>query len=206
MVCREYCHSQADAKRSFTPTTFVLQAYVNNLLGPLDMINGFYDIEGISSRPNVSEEIPTTFVGETARTLIIYSGGHTVLPDAADEYLQHRQLFQFITAQKPPWKQSRTLQGKMGEYITTMRKTGDTYLVGSATNEKGRTLSIDLDFLENGTYHATIYRDAPDAHYKKNKEAYRINHRTVSAEDTIEAPLAPGGGHCIMLEPVQEKK
>lgn len=111
-----------------------------------------------------------------------------------------------VSGQKPPWTQSRTLQGEMSEYITTMRKTGDTYLVASATNEKGRTLDIDLNFLDDGRYNATIYRDAPDAHYKKNKEAYRINHRTVTAGDTIQAPLAPGGGHCIMLEPVHEEK
>jgi len=203
---REYCHSQADGHRSFTPSTFILQAYVNNLMGPIDMINGYFALEGISSRPNVWEGIPSTIIAETARTLIIYSGGMTVIPYAADAYREHLELFEFIAAQKPPWKESRTLQGEMGKYITTMRRTGKTYLVASATNEEERTVEIDLVFLGNGTYDATIYRDAADAHYKKNKEDYSINHRTVTSKDTIKAPLAPGGGHCIMLEPVEEGK
>jgi alpha-glucosidase len=134
--------------------------------------------------------------------LIVFSG-LTVLPDSADSYREHRRLFEFIAAQKMPWVESRTLAGEIGRYIVMMRKTGDTYLVASATNEEARQLNIPLDFLGPGTYQAVLYEDAPDAHYLNNREAYRVREQKVTAGDVIEAHLAPGGGHCIKLTPVR---
>jgi alpha-glucosidase len=64
-------------------------------------------------------------------------------------------------------------------------------------------LRIKLDFLDPGQqYSVTLYEDAPESHYVENREAYRIRHSQVRRNDTLEAPMAPGGGHCIYLEPM----
>ncbi len=34
--------------------------------------------------------------------------------------------------------------------------------------------------------------------------AYAVGHREVTAGDTVEAQLAPGGGHCLMIRPASE--
>ena len=168
-------------------------------MGPIDMDNGMFDLKSSKKdRPRVFAEVPSTIVAEAARTLIIYSG-LTVIPDAADSYRRHPELFEFIAAQKQPWKESRTLAGEMGEYITTMRRTGDTYLVASATNEAARTIEIPLGFLPEGRFEALILEDGPGAHYLKNREEYTVKRRTVTAGDVIEANLAPGGGHCVLI-------
>jgi len=200
-LTREFCHSQSDARRAFSPGTFCLQVYVNMLAGPIDMCNGLFDLtHSRKQRPKVFQQVHSTIVAETARTLITFSG-LTVLPDSADAYRAHPALFAFIAAQKMPWDESRTLAGAIGEYIVVMRRTGETYLVASATNEDARTLRIGLDFLGQGAYRATLCEDAPDAHYKRNREAYRVRRRDVTASDAVEARLAPGGGHCMMLVP-----
>jgi len=200
-LTREFCHAQSDALKAFVPKTFVTAAFVNGLAGPIDMSNGMFDLNhSLDQRPRVLEEIPSTIVAEAARSLIVFTGLN-VLPDSADSYRKHLELFGFIAAQKMPWTESKTLQGEIGEYIVTMRQTGETFLVGSATDEHGRTLSIPLDFLGEGEYEATLYEDAPDAHYLKNREAYSIRHLTVTAKSVIQAKLAPGGGHCIKLVP-----
>ncbi len=198
---REYCHAQSDAKRSFSPGTFILQAYVNNLMGPIDMDNGMFDLNNaMAPRPRVFAQVYSTIVAEAARTLIIYSG-LTVIPDAAGFYRKHGELFGFIAAQKQPWRESRTLAGEMGEYIVTMRRTGDTFLVAAATDEEARTVGIPLDFLPDGEYATVIHRDAADAHYKTNREAYETEKRAATAKDTIEAAMAPGGGFCMTIRP-----
>jgi len=200
-LTREFCHSQSDAKRAFTPGTFCLQVYVNVLAGPVDMCNGLLDLtHSLAQRPKIFKQVDSTIVAEAARTLIVFSG-LTVVPDSADAYRAHPDLFAFIAAQQMPWDESRTLAGAIGESIVVMRRTGDTVLVASATNEEARTLRIPLDFLGPGTYRATLCEDAPDAHYQRNREAYRVRRREVTASDTIEARLAPGGGHCMMLVP-----
>ena len=202
-LTREFCHSQSDAKRAFTPSTFLLQVAVNMLAGPVDMCNGLLDLtHSLEQRPKIFQQVDATITAEAARTLLVFSG-LTVVPDSADAYRRHPDLFAFIAAQKMPWDESRTLAGEIGQYIVMMRRTGETFLVASATNEEARALRIPLDFLGPGTYRATLCEDAPDAHYQTNREAYRVRRLDVTAGDVIEARLAPGGGHCITLVPAK---
>ncbi|MFC1498885.1 glycoside hydrolase family 97 C-terminal domain-containing protein, partial [Verrucomicrobiota bacterium] len=119
----------------------------------------------------------------------------------ADAYREHPELFSFISSQKMPWKQSKTLAGEIGEYIVVARKSAeDVWLVGSATSEEKREIRIPLDFLDAGEYTASIFEDAADAHYTDNREAYTKRVQKVTAKDVITAKLAPGGGHCMILK------
>ncbi|MCK4999923.1 MAG: glycoside hydrolase family 97 catalytic domain-containing protein [Anaerohalosphaera sp.] len=201
-VTREFCHSQSDAKSVFVPRTFVTAVYVNMLAGPLDMCNGLFDLENsFEQRPKIFAEVPSTIVAETARTLITFSG-LTVIPDSADSYKKHPELFDFIASQKMPWQQSKTLAGEIGEYIVMTRRNGDAVFIASATNENARTIKLPLDFLAAGTYQATMLEDADDTHYLTNRQAYKVRSVIVRSGDIIEIKMAPGGGHCIKLTPV----
>ena len=58
-----------------------------------------------------------------------------------------------------------------------------------------------MNFLDPGkTYEATIYRDADDAHYKNNPQAYVIEKKTVTSGDSLPIKMAPGGGFAISFE------
>jgi alpha-glucosidase len=100
------------------------------------------------------------------------------------------------------WDETRVLQGEIGDYISTARRSGNQWFVASATNEEPRSLDIALDFLEpDCVYTATLYEDAPGAHYIENREAYQVRRIKVKRGDTIKASMAAGGGHCIHLQP-----
>jgi alpha-glucosidase len=198
----EYVHAQSDAKRTHSPSDFIHLVYVNNIAGPIDGNHGMFDHENsVAQRPKMFKELYSTIVAEAARTLILYSG-LTVIPDSPDSYKEHPELFRFIAAQKQPWKQSATIAGEFGNWITTMRQAQDgTYLIATATDESSRSVDITLDFLEPGKrYRATIFEDAKDAHYKNNRSAYGSKQQEVTCKDTIEAYLAPGGGHCVIIK------
>jgi len=137
-------------------------------------------------------------VAEAARTLIVFSG-LTVLPDSADIYRRHGEIFEFIAAQKQPWAESRTLAGEIGDYIVMARKTGGTWLVGASTDENAREIEIPLDFLGEGVFEAVIFEDAPDAHWQTNREAYVVRRQNVSRTEKVTARIAPGGGHCMLI-------
>lgn len=207
-ITREYCHAQQDSRRAFTPETFIKMALVNAIQGPLDMNNGNFDIVGINSgirqkSPRKANSYFSTVVSEVARTLIIFSG-LVCIPDAPEAYEAKADLFEFI--QKMPvgrWDESRIIHSKMGEYITTARRRGDQWFVGSVINQKGGTLDIDLDFLEpNKTYQTTFYEDSEETHCKTNPEAYQIRKVEVKLGDLIKAKLAPGGGHAMWIRPI----
>lgn len=201
-LTREFCHSQSDATRVFSPTGFCEQIFVNMLAGPLDMCNGLYTLKNPAAvRPKIFRNLNTTIVAETARTMITFSG-MSILPDSPDAYQEHADLFDYLASLPMTWDETRIVHGEIGEFITTVRRSGKHWFIASATNEEARTLPIRLDFLDLGTsYTATLYEDAPDAHFKTHREAYRIRRLKVKHGDTIEAVMAPGGGHCVRLVP-----
>ncbi|MEQ8208375.1 MAG: glycoside hydrolase family 97 catalytic domain-containing protein [Lacipirellulaceae bacterium] len=207
-LTREFCHAQSDSLRAFTPKTFVTACFVNGLAGPLDMANGMFDLENsMAQRPRIFEDVRSTVVGEAARSLIVFTGLN-VLPDSPDAYREKAPLFEFIAAQKMPWDESKTLAGEIGQYITTMRRTGDTWLVATATNEEPLETKIEIDFLPPGKYAVVVYRDAPDSHYETNRETYQFSSETwdITGSKTITARLAPGGGHCLKIKRLEEDK
>lgn len=199
-VTREYCQAQLDAHRVFQPKTFVTSVFVNMIAGPIDMNNGMFDLrQGHTTRVDESQPVPSTLVSEAARTLIVFSGA-TVIPDIPEFYRKYPPLLEFISAQQMPWLESRTLCGKIGEYIAMMRETKEAYLVGVATNEEGRTLDLPMDFLEKGTeYEAVVVEDGDDAHYLHNREQLKVRRQQVSVDSVVQVKLAPGGGCCLLI-------
>lgn len=199
-VTREFCHAQLDAHRVFQPSTFVTTVFVNMVAGPIDMNNGMFDLrQGKTTRIDENQPVPSTLVSEAARTLIVFSGA-TILPDIPEYYQKYPDLLRFISAQKMPWKESKTLDGKIGEYIVMMRQTEDAYLVGAATNESGRILDIPLSFLPEGKYELLRIQDGKEAHYLTNREVLIVDKQEVTNSNTISVALAPGGGSCLLIK------
>jgi alpha-glucosidase len=199
-LTREFCHSQLDAHRVFQPKTFVTTVFVNMLAGPLDMCNGLADLTQ-AGRVDQPSPVPSTLVGEAARTLIVFSGA-TVIPDIPENYRKHPELLQFIAAEKMPWRDSRTLSGVIGEHIVVARQAADgAWLVGAATNEDPRELDIPLAFLGAGKWDAMILQDGEDSDYRTHRENYKAAKRPVTRADTVHLKLAPGGGACVLLTP-----
>ena len=206
-VTREYCKAQLDGRQIFQPKTFVTSTFVNMVAGPIDQNNGFLELhQGRTTRKDNNQEVPSTVTGEIARTLITWSGA-TVIPDIPEYYYKYPALLEFLSAEKQPWQESITLAGEIGEYIVMARqnKDGD-WLIGAATNEDGRTLSVPLNFLKKGKYTATVSTDADDTHYRTNRETYRTEDpQVVNRKSVLELKLAPGGGACVLIKKDQSK-
>ena len=200
-MTREFCLSQLDFKKVFEPKTFVTSVFVNMLAGPIDMNNGMFDLrQGPTTRVDNNMAVPSTLVSEAARTLITYSGA-TILPDIPEFYRKYPDLLRFLSSQKMPWRESKTVSGVIGESIVMARQAADgKWLVAAATNESGRELDIPLDFLGQGVYQATIIQDGATAHYLTNRESLQTESRTVVAGNSIHVKLAPGGGACILFD------
>ena len=200
-VTREYCKAQLDGHQIFYPKTFVTSAFVNMVAGPVDMNNGFLELhQGRTTRKDNNQEVPSTATAEIARTLITWSGA-TVIPDIPEYYRKYPELLEFLSAEKQPWRESVTLDGRIGEYIVMMRQNADgDYLVAAATDEEARTLSIPLSFLPRGNWSATVCTDGPDADYRTNRESTHSESLEVSRKSTVEVRLAPGGGACILIK------
>ena len=206
-VTREYCKAQLDGHQIFYPKTFVTSVFVNMVAGPVDMNNGFMELhQGRTTRKDNNQEVPSTATAEIARTLITWSGA-TVIPDIPEYYRKYPRLLEFLSAEKQPWRESITLDGRIGEYIVMMRQNADgDYLVAAATDESERTLDIPLSFLPKSySWAAAVNTDAEDTDYRTNRETCSSYDTVVTSSDVLKVRLAPGGGACILLRKIPER-
>jgi alpha-glucosidase len=175
------------------------------IAGPMDFTPGVFDIEIASApdgpRPPHESRVRTTVAKQLALYVVIYSP----LQMAADliENYEGRPEFQFIRDVAVDWEQTRVLDAVIGDYVVVARQErgGPDWYIGAITDEHGRTLEIDLDFLGAGSWVAEIYADGPDAHWLENPHPVEITTRPVDATSSLTLRLAPGGGQAIRIRP-----
>ena len=178
--------------------------------GPMDYTPGIFKIKMSSYNTEKKEQVHTTLAKQLALYVTMYSPLQ-MAADLPENYEAHMDAFQFIKDVPVDWDESKVLDAEPGDYIIEARKGKGTqnWFIGAITDESARSLPLSLDFLNKGTkYIATIYRDAVDADWKNNPEAYVIEKFIVDAKIKLGLMLAPGGGAAISLIPatVEELK
>ena len=175
--------------------------------GPMDYTPGIFQTRLSYYGQKNDQWARTTLARQLALYLTMYSPIQMAC-DLPENYRRFPDAFQFIKDVRVDWEDSRYLEAEPGDYITVARKAkdADEWFVGCTADENGHQSSIRLDFLGPGAYQATVYADAPDAHFKDNPQAYVIKTFTVSAKDTLNIKAAPGGGYAIRIVPAYGEK
>ena len=192
------------------PSHTVILPYTRLLGGPVDYTPGVFDVKYtcVEGKPQLrtwgqpSSECSehTTLAKQIANWVILYSPMQMAC-DLLENYEGH-PAFQFFRDFDADCDASEALQGEVGEWISLVRRAGDRFFLGASTDENGRVIEQPLGFLKPGVrYTATIYGDAPDAHWDTNPTAYEITTRSVTSEDTLTLRLAPGGGAAVSFLP-----
>lgn len=173
-------------------------AFTRMLAGPIDFTPGIFNIK-LEPYKDINQ-INTTLAHQLALYVVIYSPIQ-MAADLPENYEGH-PAFQFIRDVGVNWKQSKVLNGEVGEYVTIAREERGTgnWFIGSITNETPREVVIKLDFLDpDATYNATIYKDGIEAHWDTNPTDIVILPMTVSNGSIMKFKSAPGGGFAISL-------
>ena len=77
------------------------------------------------------------------------------------------------------------------------RKSGGNWYVGGMTDWTARTIALDFDFLGEGTYEVTLFRDGVNA--DKQAEDYKKEVFTVTSASKKKIRLASGGGFAMSI-------
>lgn len=181
------------------PEHTAMLAFTRMLSGPMDFTPGIFDL--MPNGEGAENRIETTLARQLALYVILYSPIQ-MAADLPENYEARPDAFQFIKDVPTDWEESIALQGEVGDYIVFARqeRSGEDWYIGAATDEAARNLSIPLSFLdENRSYTAQIYRDGEDADWAENPYAMIIEERRLTASDTLNLPLAAGGGAAIRL-------
>lgn len=169
--------------------------------GPMDFTPGIFEMDIKKMNPNNTSHVNSTLANQLALYITMYSPLQ-MAADLPENYERFMDAFQFIKDVAVDWDESRYLEAEPGEYVTVARKAkgSKTWFVGNVSGEDGYMSHIDFSFLEPGKkYVATIYADAPDAHYKTNPQAYTIRTISITNKSKLKQKAAPGGGYAIHI-------
>ncbi len=101
------------------------------------------------------------------------------------------------------WDETKALDGKIGEYVSMARRSGDVWYVGVMNGMDARDLKLSFDFLPAGKkYEARIFTDGPMSLPTRTKVA--IESKQVTSKTVLDLPLKATGGAAIYLVPAKK--
>jgi glucan 1,4-alpha-glucosidase len=174
--------------------------------GPMDYTPGIFQIK-LEKYGKKDNYVHTTLAKQLALYITMYSPLH-MAADLPENYESKMDAFQFIKDVAMDWDDTKILEAEPGDYITIARKAKgkQDWFVGGITDENKRMSTVDCSFLNPAQqYIATVYKDAPTAHWDTNPMAYVIEKIVVTAKSKLTINLATGGGFAVSIVPATKE-
>jgi len=147
-----------------------------------------------------SNRIKTTHAHQLAASVVFYSPWQFLFWYDRPSYFQGEPEIEFFDHLPTVWDETNVIHGKIGEYVTIARKSGDEWYVGSMNGINRRKLKIPLTFLEKGKqFAAHIYSDADPG--DGTRTHVQINRYLVDSSVLLNADMPPSGGQAIRIVP-----
>lgn len=173
--------------------------FIRQVAGPMDYTQGAMRnaVKG-SYFPCNSEPMSQGTRCRQLALYVIFESPLNMLCDTPGNYEREVECTDFITGIPTVWDETHILDAKLGEYIVTARRKGDSWYIGGITDGVARNLEIDCSFLGDKDYVGDLFKDGMNAHRigkDFKRESVRLNKR-----DKLKIHLAPGGGFAIRLQ------
>ncbi len=171
--------------------------------GPMDYTPGLFENDMRKYNPKNTSWVNTTLANQLS-LYVTMSSPLQMAADFPETYEKFMDAFQFIKDVALDWDKSYYLEAEPMEYLTVARKAkgGEKWFVGGTNGADPRTAEVDFSFLPAGKYKAVVYRDAKDAHYRNNPQAYVIETKNVTPKTKMKIYEAAGGGFAISVLPL----
>jgi alpha-glucosidase len=176
-----------------TPEHNCTLPFTRYIAGPGDYTVCYYD-----------GRLKTTHAHQLAMAVVSFSPLQWIFwYDTPDEY-QGEPEIEFFRKVPTVWDDTKVINGRIGQYATIARRSGNDWFIGTINNSEPRRLQVPLAFLVEGRkYVAHLYSD-------NNSVAARtkvgLETREVDSATTVDVPLVAGGGQAIWITPVTEQK
>lgn len=147
------------------PVNSIYLPFMRNATGPMDFTPGSM----LSAQPEDNRSTRANAMGSGTRAyqmalFVVFESGLQMLADNPVYYYRERPCTEFITSVPVVWDETKVLDAKVGEYIVIARRSGEKWFIGAITNDKGRTIEVDLSFLpESKNLHLTCFEDGINA-------------------------------------------
>ena len=119
-----------------------------------------------------------------------------MLCDSPTNYQKEPDYTRFVAGIPTVWDETRVLQGDVGEYIVTARRSGNVWYIGGITNWTERDLVVDFSALGLKPQRVELFSDGVNAN-RKGSDYSRQFITTPSSQ--MKVHLAPGGGFLMRI-------
>lgn len=171
-------------------TNNTVMPFTRYIAGPADYTICYFD-----------KRIKTTHAHQLALAAIYFSPIQTLYWYDKPSYYHNEPELEFWDHIPVTWDETHVLQGAPAEYISTARRSGKEWFLGTITNTAARTVQLKFDFLSKGkSYIAKIYSDNDKVNTatKVGIETKKITRSTV-----LNVQLKPSGGQAIWLKEIE---
>lgn len=184
-----------------TPGYDVTLPFTRMLAGPFDYTPGsFHNATRSQFKPQFIRPMSQGTRAHELAKYVVFLAPLEMVSDDPDAY-KSQPSFAFIEKVPTVWDKTVVLNGAPGKFVTIARENHGVWYLGSMTNWDARDIKVPLGFLGQGSYHAQIFADGPDA--DRVATSVKISKRTVNGSGQIDLHLAPGGGAAVIFTPGQ---
>lgn len=184
-----------------TPEHNVLTAFIRMASGPLDYEPGLLDNAGKSTfRPIWGKVMSQGTRCHQLAMFAVYDSPIQIFCGNPSTGWQEPGFMELLGSIPTTWDETLIPAARVGDYIVSARKKGDTWFVAGLNDWTERQVSILLDFLPEGqSFEATICSDGANA--DKYASDYRLDAQTLQKGAPFNIRFAPGGGFLMRLKP-----
>jgi alpha-glucosidase len=176
-----------------TPDHNVTLPFIRMLAGPMDFTPGAM-INAQESQFHPVFDRPMS-MGTRVHQLamyVVFESPLQMLSDSPSNYLRELECLAFLSDVPTVWDETRVLTAQVGDWVAVARRRGDEWYVGAMTDWDARELELDLSFLGDGSWTATVFEDGVNA--SRIATDYRRLERRITSGERVSVQLAPGGG------------
>ncbi len=173
--------------------------FTRMLAGPLDYEPGLLD----NATPQQFKPIWGKVMSQTTRCqqlalFLVYDDPLPIFSGNPSQGYLEPKFMDLLGSIPAGWDTTIIVDAKVGEYIITARRKKNDWFIAGITDSSARDVTIDLSFLGEGNYTATICKDGINAN--RNAMDYAIEEKPLTANDSLQIHMAPAGGFLVRLK------
>jgi len=127
---------------------------------------------------------------------VVFDAPLNMICDSPTSYELEPVCSEFLYRVPTVWDETVVLEGKVGDYIITARRKGDTWYIGAMTDWTERDLKVDISRLVgDAQVKVEAWQDGKVAHKFGND----YQKKSYAAKGDIDIHLAPGGGWAAII-------
>lgn len=193
-----------DRDKADMPTYDVTAPFIRMAAGPMDYTQGaMKNASKANYRSVYGEPMSQGTRAHQVAAYIVFDSPMVMLCDSPTNYLKERETLQYISRIPAVFDNMEILDGRVGEYIVTMRRSGPAWFVGGLTGWDAREVEVDLSFLPEGVYEAAVFMDGENA--GRVASDYRTETvRPLESETKMKIKMASGGGFAMRIVPARQ--